>query len=127
MAFSSSGPGSLGNQLGVDSLQQQQQLDAPQDSQNQQEHQQQMSMTYNQQHMMSQTQQQQQPAVKLENGGVLGGVKLEQQMGQPDQSVSAQMLRSSSGGVKLGCYQDGAPKLRPICFTTAAATYVAAV
>ncbi|ONM33708.1 Transcriptional corepressor SEUSS [Zea mays] len=99
---SSSAPGSFGNQLGADGLQQQQmQLDAPHDSQNQQQQQQQMPMTYNQQHMMPQTQQQQQPAVKLENGGVLGGVKLEQQMGQPDQSVSTQMQRSSSGGVKL--------------------------
>jgi hypothetical protein len=107
MAFPSSSQGSLGSQLGGDNLQQhQQQMDAAQDSQNQQQQQhqqqQQMSMPYNQQHMLPQTQQQPQPPVKMENGGVLGGVKLEQQqMGQPDQNGPAQMLRSSSGGVKL--------------------------
>ncbi|TVU51093.1 hypothetical protein EJB05_02500, partial [Eragrostis curvula] len=113
-SFPSSSQGSMGSQLGNDNLQQQQQqqMDVSQDSQQQQQHhhhqqhQQQLSMPYNQHHMLPQTQQQpqqgQQPAVKLENGGVLGSVKMEQQMGQPDQNgpAHAQMLRSSSG-VKL--------------------------
>jgi hypothetical protein len=104
MAFPSS-QGSMGNQLGSDNLQQQQQqMDAPQHSQQHQQQQQQMSMPYNQHHMLPQTphqpQQAQSACAKMENGGGLGGAKMDHQMAQPDhQNGPAQMLRSSN--VKL--------------------------
>ncbi|KAL5205051.1 hypothetical protein ABZP36_009922 [Zizania latifolia] len=98
LSFPSSSQVSLGNQLGSDNLQppqqhQQQQLDAMQDLRQQQ----QLPMSYNQQQLPPQ---QPQATVKLENGGSTGGVKLEQQMGQPDQNGPAQMMRNASN-VKL--------------------------
>jgi hypothetical protein len=102
-SFPTSSQGSMGNQLGSDTLQQQQLMDAQQYSQQQQQHQQrQMSMPYNQHHMLPQTSQQpQQPqqsaGMNLENGGGFSGVKMDQQMGHPDQNGPAQMLPSSSG------------------------------
>uniref|UniRef100_A0A0D3HJD2 Uncharacterized protein n=1 Tax=Oryza barthii TaxID=65489 RepID=A0A0D3HJD2_9ORYZ len=102
LSFPSSSQVSLGNQLGSDNLhqppqhqQQQQQLDAMHDLQQQQQHQQ-LPMSYNQQHLPPQPPQQPQATVKLENGGSTGGVKLEPQMGQPDQNSSAQMMRNAS-------------------------------
>ncbi|KAF2910006.1 hypothetical protein DAI22_11g067500 [Oryza sativa Japonica Group] len=102
LSFPSSSQVSLGNQLGSDNLhqppqhqQQQQQLDAMHDLQQQQQHQQ-LPMSYNQQHLPPQPPQQPQATVKLENGGSTGGVKLEPQMGQPDQNSSAQMMRHAS-------------------------------
>ncbi|BAF27825.1 transcriptional corepressor SEUSS [Oryza sativa Japonica Group] len=102
LSFPSSSQVSLGNQLGSDNLhqppqhqQQQQQLDAMHDLQQQQHHQQ-LPMSYNQQHLPPQPPQQPQATVKLENGGSTGGVKLEPQMGQPDQNSSAQMMRHAS-------------------------------
>uniref|UniRef100_A0A0E0MDN1 Transcriptional corepressor SEUSS n=1 Tax=Oryza punctata TaxID=4537 RepID=A0A0E0MDN1_ORYPU len=104
LSFPSSSQVSLGNQLGSDNLhpppqhqQQQQHLDAMQDlQQQQQQHQQQLPMSYNQQQLPPQPPQQPQATVKLENGGSTGGVKLEPQMGQPDQNSSAQMMRNAS-------------------------------
>ncbi|KAL5203980.1 hypothetical protein ABZP36_008851 [Zizania latifolia] len=105
LSFPSSSQVSLGNQLGSDNLQpppqhqqQQQQLDAMQELQQQQ--QQQLPMSYSQQQLPLQPPQQPQATVKLENGVSTGGVKLEQQMGQPDQNGPAQMMRNASN-VKL--------------------------
>uniref|UniRef100_A0A0E0IZE9 Transcriptional corepressor SEUSS n=1 Tax=Oryza nivara TaxID=4536 RepID=A0A0E0IZE9_ORYNI len=103
LSFPSSSQVSLGNQLGSDNLhpppqhqQQQQHLDAMQDLQHQHQHQQQLPMSYNQQQLPPQPPQQPQATVKLENGGSTGGVKLEPQMGQPDQNSTAQMMRNAS-------------------------------
>ncbi|KAI4997644.1 hypothetical protein ZWY2020_052986 [Hordeum vulgare] len=98
---------SLGNHVGSDNLQQQQQKMDMQDLQQQQQqhhhHQQQLSMSYNQQQLPTQPLQLH-GTVKLENGGSIGGVKLEQQMGQLDQNGPAQMMRNA-GNVKFEPHQ----------------------
>uniref|UniRef100_A0ACD5WBH3 Uncharacterized protein n=2 Tax=Avena sativa TaxID=4498 RepID=A0ACD5WBH3_AVESA len=100
LSFPSSSQVSLGNHLGSDMLQQQQQqqqidvqdLQHQQEQQQQHQQQQQLQMSYNQQQLPPQPQ----ATVKLENGGSMGGVKLEQQMGQPDQNGPAQMMRNAA-------------------------------
>ncbi|KAM3311747.1 hypothetical protein ACQJBY_032020 [Aegilops geniculata] len=93
---------SLGNHLGSDNLQQQQKMDM-QDLQQQQQHHQQLPMSYNQQQLPTQPLQLH-ATVKMENGGSIGGVKLEQQMGQLDQNGPAQMMRNA-GNVKFEPHQ----------------------
>ncbi|VAI03308.1 unnamed protein product [Triticum turgidum subsp. durum] len=93
---------SLGNHLGSDNLQQQQKMDM-QDLQQQQQHHQQLPMSYNQQQLSTQPLQLH-ATVKMENGGSIGGVKLEQQMGQLDQNGPAQMMRNA-GNVKFEPHQ----------------------
>uniref|UniRef100_A0A3B6JEK6 Transcriptional corepressor SEUSS n=1 Tax=Triticum aestivum TaxID=4565 RepID=A0A3B6JEK6_WHEAT len=94
---------SLGNHLGSDNLQQQQQKMDMQDLQQQQQHHQQLPMSYNQQQLPTQPLQLH-GTVKMENGGSTGGVKLEQQMGQLDQNGPAQMMRNA-GNVKFEPHQ----------------------
>ncbi|KAM3293592.1 hypothetical protein ACQJBY_036874 [Aegilops geniculata] len=94
---------SLGNHLGSDNLQQQQQKMDMQDLQQQQQHHQQLPMSYNQQQLPTQPLQLH-GTVKMENGGSIGGVKLEQQMGQLDQNGPAQMMRNA-GNVKFEPHQ----------------------
>ena len=94
---------SLGNHLGSDNLQQQQQKMDMQDLQQQQQHHQQLPMSYNQQQLSTQPLQLH-ATVKMENGGSIGGVKLEQQMGQLDQNGPAQMMRNA-GNVKFEPHQ----------------------
>ncbi|XP_047091729.1 transcriptional corepressor SEUSS-like [Lolium rigidum] len=100
LSFPSSSHVSLGNHISSDNLQQQQQqMDMPDLQQQQQQQQRQLPMSYNQQHLPMQRPQPQ-ATVKLENGGSMGGVKLEQQTGHPDQNGPAQMMHNS-GNVKF--------------------------
>ncbi|KAK3118525.1 hypothetical protein QOZ80_9BG0700820 [Eleusine coracana subsp. coracana] len=96
LSFLSSSHVSMSSQLGSGNLQAtSQQLDVMQQ-------QQQLPMSYTQQQLPPQPPQQlqrPQATVKMENGGSMVGVKVEQQMGQPDQNGPAQMMRNA-GGVK---------------------------